>query len=77
MWDGIKKTINAESAKITAKKTINRKRTKAEEESRLNHLVSQENKKRRKLEAAGIEYDFPGYQGLRDAQKPKRTKFAE
>jgi RNA recognition motif-containing protein len=56
---------------------VNRKRTREEEEKRVERLVADERKRRRKLEAAGIEYDFPGYEALRDAGRPKRTKFAD
>ena len=56
---------------------FNKKRSKAEEEKRVAKLVAMERKKRKALEAKGIEYDFAGYEALRDSARPKRTKFAD
>ena len=62
---------------LSGMQATNRKRTREEEEKRVERLVANERKRRRKLEAAGIEYDFPGYEALNDAGRPKRTKFAD
>ncbi|KAJ2476825.1 nucleolar protein [Coemansia sp. RSA 2320] len=48
----------------------NRQRTQTEVQAMVGRLVTKENKKRAKLAAAGIDYDFPGYKGAR----PPRAK---
>ncbi|KAJ2695679.1 nucleolar protein [Coemansia sp. IMI 209128] len=52
----------------------NRQRTQEEVESQVNRLVAKENKKRAKLQAAGIDYDFQGYKGVRPP-KAKHVKY--
>ncbi|KAJ2056937.1 nucleolar protein [Coemansia sp. S146] len=52
----------------------NRQRTQEEVESQVNRLVAKENKKRTKLQAAGIDYDFQGYKGVRPP-KAKHVKY--
>ena len=54
----------------------NKERT-AEEYARLaGKIVRDERAKRRKIAAAGIDYDFPGFEATLP-QKAKRTKFAD
>ncbi|KAJ1888102.1 nucleolar protein [Kickxella alabastrina] len=53
----------------------NRPKTMDEVNSQIGRLVKSENKKRSRLAAAGIDYEFPGYKELR-APKAKYTKFA-
>jgi hypothetical protein len=64
-------------AKAFLSQIVNRKRSRAEEEKRVDKLVAREQKKRKALEAKGIEYDFGGYEALRDSARPKLTKFAD
>ncbi|KAJ2753767.1 nucleolar protein [Coemansia pectinata] len=52
----------------------NRQRTQEEVESQVNRLVAKESKKRTKLQAAGIDYDFQGYKGVRPP-KAKHVKY--
>ncbi|KAJ2487380.1 nucleolar protein [Coemansia sp. RSA 2050] len=52
----------------------NRQRTQEEVESQVNRLVAKENKKRARLQAAGIDYDFQGYKGVRPP-KAKHVKY--
>ncbi|KAJ2685380.1 nucleolar protein [Coemansia spiralis] len=52
----------------------NRQRTQEEVESQVNRLVAKENKKRAKLQTAGIDYDFQGYKGVRPP-KAKHVKY--
>ncbi|KAJ2787398.1 nucleolar protein [Coemansia interrupta] len=47
-----------------------RVRTKEEYERQVDRLVAKEEKTRKRLAAAGVDYDFPGYKALR----PKKTK---
>ncbi|KAJ2746022.1 nucleolar protein [Coemansia sp. BCRC 34301] len=53
---------------------LNRPRTQEQVEAQVNRLVAKENKKRSKLQAAGIDYDFPGYKGARPP-KAKHIKY--
>ncbi|KAJ1663052.1 nucleolar protein [Coemansia sp. RSA 1813] len=52
----------------------NRQRTQKELGDQVNRLVKAEKKRRSKLAAAGIDYDFPGYQVLRPP-KAKHVKY--
>ncbi|KAJ1957164.1 nucleolar protein [Linderina pennispora] len=52
----------------------NRPRTVQDNEKTINRLVAGERKKRARLAAAGIDYDFPGYEKLR-APKAKHVKY--
>ncbi|KAJ1800005.1 hypothetical protein LPJ59_001421 [Coemansia sp. RSA 2399] len=54
--------------------TFNRQRTQKELGDQVNRLVRTEKKRRSKLAAAGIEYDFPGYEELRPP-KAKHVKY--
>ncbi|KAJ2777358.1 hypothetical protein H4R18_005189 [Coemansia javaensis] len=51
-----------------------RQRTPAEVGKQVDRLVKAERKRRAKLAAAGIDYEYPGYEGLRPP-KAKHTKF--
>ncbi|KAJ2902334.1 nucleolar protein, partial [Coemansia aciculifera] len=53
---------------------VNRSRTQDQVESQINRLVAKENKKRTKLQAVGIDYDFQGYKGVRPP-KAKHVKY--
>ncbi|KAJ2496887.1 nucleolar protein [Coemansia sp. RSA 2052] len=53
---------------------LNRPRTQEQVEAQVNRLVAKENKKRSKLQAAGIDYDFQGYKGVRPP-KAKHVKY--
>ncbi|KAJ2385694.1 nucleolar protein, partial [Coemansia sp. RSA 2611] len=52
----------------------NRAKTQAEVDKQMDRLVREERKRRKKLQAAGIDYDFPGYEDLRPP-KSKHVKF--
>jgi hypothetical protein len=55
----------------------NGRRSREQEVARVDRLVGRERKKRARLAAAGIDYDFGGYEQLRDSSRPKRTKFSD
>ncbi len=52
-------------------------RTLEQAETHEKKLLSGERRKRRKLVAAGIDYEFPGYEGAAAARSAKRRKVAE
>ncbi|KAJ2553844.1 nucleolar protein [Coemansia sp. RSA 1933] len=54
--------------------TFNRQRSQKETDLQVNRLVRAEKKRRSKLAAAGIDYDFPGYEELRPP-KAKHVKY--
>lgn len=62
MWNGADMEFKAFPWKKMAKADSGRKRTVQEEDKRVQGLVSRENKKRSKLQALGIDYDFGGFQ---------------
>lgn len=53
----------------------NMDRTTDQQDKRLHRLVKREKKKRKQLEALGVEYEFPGY-SEKVLQKPTKTTFA-
>lgn len=53
--------------------THNRERTEAETRKRNAELVKAEEKRRAKIAAAGIDYDFPGYKAILSTEKPKQA----
>lgn len=53
--------------------THNRERTEAETRKRNAGLVKAEEKRRAKIAAAGIDYDFPGYKAILSTEKPKQA----
>lgn len=57
-----------------AKKAHNKKRTQEQTDKLVGRLVSKENKKREKLKALGIEYDFEGFASQAKTEKPEGEK---
>ena len=53
--------------------THNRERTEAETRKRNAGLIKAEEKRRAKIAAAGIDYDFPGYKAILSTEKPKKA----
>ena len=69
------RVVDAElTMRFGAGQEANQKRAPEKEQARVRKLVKAERAKRSKLQALGIEYDFVGYEGLRDERIPKRTK---
>lgn len=62
MFKGADEEFKAFPWKKMAKAESSRKRSVQEEEKRIKSLVSREKKKRSKLEALGIEYDYDGFE---------------
>jgi hypothetical protein len=62
MFKGADEEFKAFPWKKMAKAESGRKRTVQEEKKRIKGLVSKEKKKRNKLEALGIEYDYDGFE---------------
>lgn len=61
LWNGANRRFrNRDKTGVHAKK-VNRKRTPAEQQKRLASLIRLEGRKRARLAALGIDYDFPGY----------------
>jgi nucleolar protein 15 len=52
----------------------NADRSTVQQQTRTDRLMKRENKKRKQLEALGIEYDFPGYSAT-VSKKPTKTTF--
>jgi len=74
MFNGADEKFIPHPWKKMAKEAANGKRDDHQEKTRVRGLVAKERKKRKALEEAGIELDFPGYEGSYSANKPKRTK---
>ena len=77
MWRGADEKFVPHNFKYAAKEAANGKKTAVQERARLKRLVKSEQKKRKKLDALGIDLDFKGYEGLLEQSKPKRMKFSE
>ncbi len=61
MWIGANKIYTPESyLKVELKKRTNKKSLK-QTENQIQKLVKKEEKKRKRLQDLGIDYDFPGY----------------
>ncbi|KAJ2725578.1 nucleolar protein [Coemansia sp. Benny D115] len=69
-----KKEFVSDKGLKTQRKIQEKPKTKEEAQKQIDRIVKAEDKKRKKLAAAGIDYDFPGYKGLR-LPKAKHVKF--
>ncbi|KAI9472775.1 nucleolar protein [Coemansia sp. RSA 989] len=68
-----KKIVPGASSKEHAR-IINQHKTQEQVDRQMDRLVKAEKKRRARIQAAGIEYDFPGYAELKPP-KPKHIKF--
>ena len=77
MFIGADEEFKAFPWRKMAKAESNMKRTPKQHSNRIKRLGKAETKKRNKLEALGIDYDFKGHIDMIAASKPKKTKFAD
>ena len=69
LWKGANRKFKAVPWRRNARETHDKVRTDAEMAKRETKLIAGERARKRKIEKAGIEYDFPGYQAAKAGAK--------